>query len=100
ELMRQHNLSLGQFEHEKQREPVFDSRDLSPEDQAKLAMSVADLNLSVRSRKCMTRLGIATIGELVSRTADELLSAKNFGVTSLNEIRDKLAEFDIKLRND
>jgi len=100
ELMRQHGLSLGQFEHEKQREPVFDSRDLSPEDQAKLTMSVADLNLSVRSRKCMTRLGIATIGELVSRTADELLSAKNFGVTSLNEIRDKLAEIDIKLRND
>ncbi len=100
ELMRQHGLSLGQFQHEKQREPAFDSRDLSPEEQAKLLMPVSDLNLSVRSRKCMTRLGIATIGELVARTADELLSAKNFGVTSLNEIRDKLAELDIKLRND
>ncbi|SFI67377.1 DNA-directed RNA polymerase subunit alpha C-terminal domain-containing protein [Planctomicrobium piriforme] len=100
ELMRLHNLSLGQFMHEKQREPTFDSRDLSPEDQVKLAMPVSELNLSVRSRKCMTRLGIATIGELVSRTPDELLSAKNFGVTSLNEIRDKLAEMNIKLRND
>jgi len=100
ELMRQHGLQLGQFQHEKQREPAFDTRDLSPEEQAKLTMTVADLNLSVRSRKCMTRLGISTIGELVARTPDELLAAKNFGVTSLNEIRDKLQELGIKLRND
>jgi len=100
ELMRQHGLSLGQFMHEKQREPAFDVRDMSPEEQAKMSMPVSDLNLSVRSRKCMTRLGIATIGELCARTADELLSAKNFGVTSLNEIRDKLQEMGIKLRND
>jgi len=100
ELMRLHNLSLGQFQHEKARDPGFDARDLSPEEQAKLMQPVSDLNLSVRSRKCMTRLGIATIGELVTRTPDELLAAKNFGVTSLNEIRDKLGEMGIKLRND
>ncbi len=100
ELMRQHNLSLGQFMHEKQREPAFDTRDMSPEDQAKLSLPVSELNLSVRSRKCMTRLGIATIGELLARTPDELLSAKNFGVTSLNEIRDRLNDMNLKLRND
>jgi DNA-directed RNA polymerase subunit alpha len=100
ELMRQHGLTIGQFLHEKQREPSLDLRDLSPEEQSKLATPVADLELSVRSRKCMTRLGIATVGELVTRTPDELLSAKNFGVTSLNEIRDKLAELGVKLRND
>jgi DNA-directed RNA polymerase subunit alpha len=65
-----------------------------------MGQPVTDLNLSVRSRKCMTRLGITLIGELVNRTPDELLSAKNFGVTSLNEIRAKLAEVGIKLRND
>ena len=48
----------------------------------------------------MRRLGITLIGELVQRTPDELLSAKNFGVTSLNEIRAKLAEVSLKLRND
>jgi DNA-directed RNA polymerase subunit alpha len=100
ELMRQHNLQLGQFLHEKQREPAVDLRDLTPEEQVKLSLPVSELNLSVRSRKCMTRLGIATIGELVTRTPDELLSAKNFGVTSLNEIRDKLTEMGMKLRND
>ncbi|WP_437202877.1 tetratricopeptide repeat protein [Planctomicrobium sp. SH664] len=100
ELMRLHSLTIGQFMHEKAREPSFDTRDLSPEEQAKLSLPVSELNLSVRSRKCMTRLGIATVGELASRTPDELLSAKNFGVTSLNEIRDKLAEMGVKLRND
>lgn len=100
ELMKTHGLTVGQFLHEKQREPTFDPRDLSPEEQAKLSLPSSELNLSVRSRKCMTRLGIATIGELVQRTPDELLSAKNFGVTSLNEIRDKLTEMGLKLRND
>ena len=51
---------------------------------------VSDLNLSVRARKCMNRLDITTLGELVQRTADELLEAKNFGMTSLNEVREKL----------
>ncbi|MCA8996487.1 MAG: tetratricopeptide repeat protein [Planctomycetaceae bacterium] len=100
ELMRTHGLTIGQYLHEKQREPNVEFRDLSPEEQAKLALPVSELNLSVRSRKCMNRLGIATLGELVNRTPDELLSAKNFGVTSLNEIRDRLGDHGLKLRND
>lgn len=100
ELMAQHNLSIGAFLHEKQREPAFDNRELSPEEQAAVQMPISDLNLSVRSRKCMSRLGITTVGELLIRTPDELLSAKNFGVTSLNEIRNKLSDFNLKLRND
>ena len=100
ELMKQHGLSIGQNLHDKQREPTVPFKDLSPQEQALMSMPVVDLNLSVRSRKCMTRLGITTVGELVSRTPDELLSAKNFGVTSLNEIRAKLSEHDIRLRND
>lgn len=100
ELMKQHGLSIGQNLHDKQREPVFTFKDLSPQEQALMSMPVVDLNLSVRSRKCMTRLGITTVGELLTRTPDELLSAKNFGVTSLNEIRQKLSEHNLRLRND
>jgi DNA-directed RNA polymerase subunit alpha len=101
ELMAIHGLAIGQNLHEKiSREPVLDSSELSPHEQAIMQQSVTELNLSVRSRKCMTRLGITTIGELLSRTPDELLSAKNFGVTSLNEIRQKLGERDLRLRND
>jgi DNA-directed RNA polymerase subunit alpha len=73
---------------------------LTPEEQAVMNKPVSDLNLSVRARKCMNRLQILTIGELISRTADELLEAKNFGQTSLTEIREKLTEMGIKLRGD
>ncbi|MCX7407178.1 MAG: tetratricopeptide repeat protein [Planctomycetales bacterium] len=76
------------------------SPDLSPQEQAMLARSVSDLNLSVRARKCMSRLGITALSELVQRTPDELLATKNFGVTSLNEIRQQLGELNLKLRND
>ncbi len=73
---------------------------LSAEDRAMLAKPIGDLNLSVRARKCMTKLGIQTLGELLSRTGDELLECKNFGVTSLNEVREKLRELSLKLKNE
>jgi len=61
--------------------------------------SVEDLSLSVRSRKCLDRLHIRTIGELVQKTEAELLGCKNFGVTSLNEIKKALSNYGIKLRS-
>lgn len=101
ELMQVHQLNVGQNLHEKHEETTsFSMKDLSPQEQEELSRPVSDLNLSVRARKCMTRLGIVTMGELIARTPDELLSAKNFGVTSLNEVRQKLGEIDLKLRND
>ena len=45
-------------------------------------------------------VNITTIGELLSRTGDELMEAKNFGVTSLNEVREKLTIMGLKLRGD
>ena len=100
-LMSAHGLDVGQNLHEKHEEQsTVSMQDLSPQEQQALSRPVSDLNLSVRARKCMNRLGIVTIGELVSRTPDELLSAKNFGVTSLNEVRLRLGDMDLKLRND
>ncbi|WP_439627347.1 DNA-directed RNA polymerase subunit alpha C-terminal domain-containing protein [Gemmata sp.] len=75
-------------------------QNLSPEEQATLNKPVSDLNLSVRARKCMNRLNITTLGELVQRTADELLEAKNFGMTSLTEVRERLVQHNLKLRGD
>jgi DNA-directed RNA polymerase subunit alpha len=63
-----------------------------------LMKSVADLELSVRSRKALQRLNINTIAELAGRTEDELLGCKNFGHTSLNEIKQQLASFGLGLR--
>jgi DNA-directed RNA polymerase subunit alpha len=73
---------------------------LSDQEQAVLNKPVTDLNLSVRARKCMNRLAINTLGELINRTADELLEAKNFGMTSLNEVREKLRQYGLSLRGD
>jgi DNA-directed RNA polymerase subunit alpha len=78
--------------------PVAD--DIPPEQKMLLNRPIADLNLSVRARKCMSRLNIQTVGDLLSRTGDELLECKNFGVTSLNEVRDKLTTLNIKLKGD
>jgi DNA-directed RNA polymerase subunit alpha len=63
-----------------------------------LGRNVADLELSVRSRKALQRLNINTIGELISRTEEELLGCKNFGQTSLNEIKQQLGNFGVGLR--
>jgi DNA-directed RNA polymerase subunit alpha len=41
-----------------------------------------------------------TIGDLLRKTGDDLLECKNFGVTSLNEVREKLAELGLKLRGE
>jgi DNA-directed RNA polymerase subunit alpha len=63
-----------------------------------LAKNLQDLELSVRSRKALQRLNINTIGELSSRTEDELLGCKNFGQTSLNELKAVLAQYGITFR--
>lgn len=101
EMLNSRGLALGQFAHEKKPpEPAVDTSHMSPDEQALLERPIADLNLSVRARKCMARLQLNTIGELIRKTGDELLECKNFGVTSLNEVREKLTDLGLKLRGD
>ena len=101
-IMGQKGLRIGQsLEQGQQYEFRYRPQpNLSPEEQAVLNKPVSELNLSVRARKCMNRLNITTLGELVIRTSDELLEAKNFGITSLNEVKEKLAQYGLKLRGD
>ncbi|BBO34974.1 DNA-directed RNA polymerase subunit alpha C-terminal domain-containing protein [Lacipirellula parvula] len=101
EMLSSKGLELGQFASTKwQEEPVYEANPMSDDERALLDRPIADLNLSVRARKCMVRLGLTTIGELVRRTGDDLLECKNFGVTSLNEVREKLTANSLKLRGD
>jgi DNA-directed RNA polymerase subunit alpha len=101
EMLASKGLTLGQFATLKlEPEPTFEPETMSPDEQAMLDRPIADLNLSVRARKCMIRLGLNTIGDLLRRTGDDLLECKNFGVTSLNEVREKLATQGLKLRGD
>ena len=60
---------------------------------------VDDLRLSVRARKCLQKLNIRSIGEITSKTDAELLGCKNFGVTSLNEVRIALTDLGLSLRS-
>ena len=101
EMMTNKGLMIGQFAHQKDEadEPV-DTSQYSPEEQMLLDRPISDLNLSVRARKCMTRLGLATIGELVRKSQDDLLECKNFGVTSLTEVREKLVQVNLSLRGE
>ena len=101
DMLKSKGLTLGQLAHEKDEpEPEVDYSNMSPQEQAVLERPIADLNLSVRARKCMVRLGLNTIGELVRKTGDDLLECKNFGVTSLTEVREKLEPLGVKLRGD
>ncbi len=61
-------------------------------------LPIRELNLSARSRKCLIRLGINTLGELLNYSADDLLECKNFGILSLTEIRENLAGRNFYLR--
>ena len=101
EIMASKGLRLGQaLEDEAGRDYHREPEELSPKEVALLSKPISELNLSVRARKCTTKLTLNTIGDLVSHTGDELLECKNFGVTSLNEVREKLRDFSLKLRGD
>ncbi|MFB3890520.1 MAG: DNA-directed RNA polymerase subunit alpha C-terminal domain-containing protein [Phycisphaerae bacterium] len=63
-----------------------------------LAKPVEGMEFSIRSRRALDSLGVKTLGDLAARTEDELLACKNFGQTSLNEIRQRLAEYGLTLK--
>ena len=59
---------------------------------------ISSLDLSVRARKALQLLGIGTIGDLAMRTEAELMGVKNFGSTSLDEIKERLEVHNLSLR--
>ncbi|MCS7044821.1 MAG: DNA-directed RNA polymerase subunit alpha [Gemmataceae bacterium] len=63
----------------------------------KLNMSLAELELSVRATNCLESEGITTVRDLVIRTDDELLEVRNFGETTLREVKAKLQERGLSL---
>src|SRR5271166_3213234 len=63
----------------------------------KLNMSLAELELSVRATNCLESEGITTVRDLVIRTDEELLEVRNFGETTLKEVKLKLAERGLAL---
>ncbi len=80
------------------REVSGQESDYSVEENELYGQTVDELELSVRARNALDRLGVRMIGDLVRRTEAELLGCKNFGVTSLNEIKIALEKMGLSLR--
>jgi DNA-directed RNA polymerase subunit alpha len=77
----------------------MDEQELKSRDRLDQVMSlpVTDFELSVRSRNCLQKMGIMTLGDLARTSETELLESKNFGETSLVEIKDMLASKGLSL---
>jgi DNA-directed RNA polymerase subunit alpha len=63
-----------------------------------LDLPIEDLDLSERPRNCLKRAQVNTIGELLTKTEDDLLNITNFGQKSLDEVKEKLDERGLSLR--
>lgn len=85
---------LGARIHGDARTPIA-AGDTSTE--SKLAMSLSELNLSVRAMNCLESENIRTVRDLVQRTEDQLLEVRNFGETTLNELKEKLTDVGLRL---
>ena len=101
EMLQAKGLRLGQGleggAYSRVRKDIIEQlRGKAPE--AVLNKSISALELSVRARKALQLLNIQSIGELAARTEAELMGVKNFGSTSLDEIKAKLADFGLGLR--
>ena len=62
-----------------------------------LNKSLAELNLSVRATNCLESEGITTVRDLVGRSEDELLTVRNFGETTLVEVRERLDTLGLRM---
>ena len=71
------------------------------EDQAELNLekSIDELELSVRSFNCLKRANINTVGQLTQKSESEMMKVRNLGKKSLDEVKLKLAELGLGLRD-
>lgn len=77
-----------------------EAEDTEPDEreQGLLATPIESVEFSVRARRALETLGARTLGDLVVKTESELLACKNFGQTSLNEVKQRLAEYGLDLK--
>ena len=73
---------------------------MDPELQQKLSMTVQELDLSVRSNNCLEAAKIQTVRELAKKSEADILKVRNFGKTSLREVKRKLADLGLSLGMD
>jgi len=98
QLLESKGLRLGMHKEEEQKRARAQRLRMGTTENSALSKPITDLELSVRSRKCMQRLNIETIGDLCEKSEADLLATKNFGQTSLTEVKQKLGEINLSLK--
>ncbi len=101
-LLQKKGLRLGQVPEEIDAAALVETPlpakvSVPPGSEALLSKPVSEMELSVRARRCLQRLNIERLGDLIQHTEAELLATRNFGVTSLNEIKARLTEYGLCL---
>ena len=69
-----------------------------PSDNVELYKRIDELDLSVRSFNCLKRAGIHSVRQLLDFSENDLLNIRNFGVKSIEEVKDKLASMGMGLK--
>ena len=87
-------ISQQEFDFENAAKQVSEEENLLRE---RLNMSVNEIELSVRAANCLNNANITTVGELASKTEQEMLKYRNFGKKSLTEIKEKLEKLGLSL---
>jgi len=97
ELLRSRGLHFGMDEEVGEATRTRSSLALGADSEA-LSQAVADMDFSIRCQKCLQALNVRIAAELIERTEKDLLRCPNFGQTSLQEIKNKLASLGLSLK--
>ncbi len=103
-ILAQKGLTLGQMVEdrssrgEKAKEEAVDQSEIASAEAKNLPLS--EVAFSVRVGSCLEHLGVVTLGDVAAYSDQELLACKNFGRTSLDEVKLRLAEHGLALRED
>jgi len=89
-------MSLTAEEEQEEDASIF--ADNVEEDSTELDKQIEDLALSVRSYNCLKRANIHSVRQLVEFSENDLLNIRNFGVKSIEEVKDKLEEMGLGLK--
>ncbi|MGL4942853.1 MAG: DNA-directed RNA polymerase subunit alpha [Thermoguttaceae bacterium] len=79
------------------RPKTIGTREIDPAVESKLGLSLSEIGLSVRAINCLEAEHIRSVRDLVTHTEDALLEFRNFGETTLNEVKEKLNSLGLRL---
>ena len=86
------------FYRAKEVQPVVEKSADRPD--AKLSMTIDELDLSVRSFNCLKRANINTVADLISKTGEDMMKVRNMGKKSLDEVQKKLEMMGLSLASE